>query len=272
MLNGPWKTGDGWEIRRDMEIPFKNEIKRLLDESDDWVEETYDIFNKNNEHFVNLVPLPRSSSKATDNGDKTFDLDESFVFWCLIRKYKLKNILELGTRFGVSTRMMRAAQFTFFPESQTRLYSCDLNEEHRYMHADDFDFIHGDATLLFPHFLEENQIDCLHNDAHPYDLTKLSTQAAIDNETKIMTYHDVSRPEDHSRAHYKKDSFFLTEEEKMKNSTNLAEHGHWERHVVCEMFSKELLENNFVETDQYKIQMFCSLFGLGVVVRKGAVE
>ena len=249
-----------------MEIPYKTEIKRLLDESDEWVEETYDIFNKNNKHFINLVPSPRSSSKRTDNADKTFDLNESFVFWCLVRKYKLKKILELGTHWGVSTRMIRAAQLTFFPDSQTKLYSCDLVKEYRYLHSDDFDFIHGDARDLFPHFLEEKQIDCLCNDAHPYDLIKLSTQAAIDTKTRIMTYHDVSRIEDHPRGPCFKDSFPLSEEEKLEN--NWAEHGHWERHVMCEIFSKELLENNFVETEQYKIQMFCSLFGLGVVVSK----
>ena len=249
-----------------MNVPFKKEIKRLLDENDEWVEETYDIFNKNNEHFIHLVPVPRSASKQTDNADKTLDLNESFVFWCLVRKYKLKNILELGTRFGISTRMIRSAQDTFFPGFKTKLYSCDLVKEYRHIHSDDFDFLNEDAKNLFPHFLEENQIDCLCNDAHPYDLIKLSTQAAIDAKTKIMTYHDVSRKEDHPRGPCFKDSFFLSEEEKLKN--NWAKHGHWERHVMCEMFSKELLENNFVETEQYKIQMFCSLFGLGVVVNK----
>ena len=256
-----------------MNIPFKKEIKRLLDENDEWVEETYDIFNKNSKYFINLVPRPRSSSKRTDNADKTLDLDECFVYWCLIRKYKLKNILELGTRFGTSTRVIRCAQRTFFPDSQTKLYSCDVNKEYRYIHPDEFEFIHRDAKGLFPHFLKENQIDCIHNDAHPYDLIKLSTQAAIDTKIKIMTYHDVSRPEDHPRGSCIKNSFFLSEKEKLEINSNLpfsgiADYGHWERHVICELFSKELLENNFVETEQYKIQMFCSLFGLGVVVNK----
>ncbi|PIQ85379.1 MAG: hypothetical protein COV74_09270 [Candidatus Omnitrophica bacterium CG11_big_fil_rev_8_21_14_0_20_45_26] len=246
------------------EIPFRSEIAKLLSVQEDWLIQTYYEYCLAKANFEPLLPAVRSSRRATDHGGKSLDPHEAFALWCVIKKCKAKRILELGTRFGVSARFFRVAHLFMFGLDDSKIYSCDLNREYRYVNDDDFEFIQGDAKLLFPDILKKNKIDLIFNDAHPYDLTKISVSASLEAQSPIITFHDVGK--NHPRSPFKREAYFLPVNE--RNLINLAEYGPWERHVMAEFFGQNLLDEDFSETDQYRVQIFDSLFGLGVAINK----
>ena len=251
--------------------PFTQELQDLLSVSVEQIENYYNEFERLS--VWRLLPEIGSNSRRTDHSDKTLDIAEAFSFYCVLRHLKATSIIELGTRFGVSSALLHATlveNMKEIPKSRRNatLIGCDLVREFQYIdeQAKYFTFNCGDAHNLFPSILETRQFDCLFNDAHPYTLIKKSTESAIENKVRVLAFHDVGKK--HRRSSFNRESYFLSEEEKIKNNLNLKDYGYWERHVMAEIFGERILDEDSLETVDHKVQIFDSLFGLGIAVRK----
>ncbi|MFQ5437053.1 MAG: hypothetical protein ACE5FD_19515 [Anaerolineae bacterium] len=118
---------------------------------------------------------------------------------------------------------------------------------------------------MLPRLFAGQQIDLLHNDAHPYDLIHWSVQEAIWNHVPVLTFHDVGQVH---RGSFRAESYTLSQEEKIKCCVDWGVYGHWERHVMAELLDERILREDFVENEQWRIQIFDSLFGFGVAIRQ----
>lgn len=260
---------NSFEIKDD--IIFANELQKLLDISFEKIEKYDNEFKSL--PFQGFLPDEASASKKTDNADKTMDLAEAFAFYCILREKNASSILELGTRFGCTAAFFKIVLSINANENgneNKNLVSCDLYKDFRYINEKDFTFLQGDARNLFPAILENGEFDCLFNDAHPYDLIKKSSVDAIDRKVPILAFHDVGK--NHKRSGFDRERYFIPEEQKINcvydSHGTPVEGGHWERHVMAELFSEKLLDDDFVETDEFIVQIFDSLFGLGIAIRK----
>jgi hypothetical protein len=207
----------------------------------------------------------RSATRATDGMSKSLDLAEGFALWALVKHLRPKLVVELGVQYGISSRLWKEALNAYVPNH--RLILCDLEDHRRLIGDDEARFYQEDAAEVLPRLFAEEQVDILHNDAHPYDLIRWSVDEAISHQVPCLTFHDVGRG---PRNPFRVESAHLTQEEKMRQSLNWAEYGLWERHVMAELLSPDLLHHDAATAHGWQVQIFDSLFGFGAALRQPA--
>jgi hypothetical protein len=204
----------------------------------------------------------RSSSRKTDGIAKSLDVAEGFALWALVKHIRPRIVVELGVQYGVSARLWKEALKAYVAEHE--LILCDLHDKRHLINDEECTFLRADARQILPEVFSTGQVGILHNDAHPYDLIYWSVEEALKHDVPVLTFHDVGRG---SRSSFRLESSQLSKEQKLANAEYSAEHGHWERHVMAEIFDREILHRDSVEQKGYRIQIFDSLFGFGVVLR-----
>lgn len=241
-------------------IFFQKELKQLLGCNDDWLVETAAEYRSCAPAWKHLSGL-RSSSKKTDGYAKSLDVAEGFAVWALVKHTRPKVIVELGVQYGVSSRLWKEALKAYVPNHE--LVLCDLEDKRRFIGDDECTFLQADARQVLPKLFASGEVGILHNDAHPYDLIHWSVTEAIRHNVPVLTFHDVGRG---PRTSFKISSSQLSQEEKLANTEYSAQYGHWERHVIAEIFDERILSEDTIITNSHRIQIFDSLFGFGVVL------
>jgi len=239
-----------------------DELKKLLAVDDEWLMETWTEFVHCRRAWV-LLSGWRSPGRASDGVAKSLDVAEGFALWVLVKKMRPSCVVELGVQYGVSSRLWQQAMQTYVPDGQ--LILCDLEDKRRFISDQEATFYAEDARTLLPRLFASQKIDVLHNDAHPYDLIHWSVRAAIENQVPVLTFHDVGRGQ---RGVFKLESYALSHGDKFRHRTDWGVFGAWERHVMAELLDERILREDFVENDQWRIQIFDSLFGFGAAIRQ----
>lgn len=242
-------------------IFFQAELQQFLGCNVPWLAETAAEYRACNAAWMYLSGL-RSSSRRTDGVAKSLDVAEGFAVWALVKHARPKVVVELGVQYGISARLWKEALKTYVPEHE--LILCDLEDRRRFITDQDCTFFKGDARQSLPEVFASLSVDILHNDAHPYDLIDWSVTEALNHHVPILTFHDIGHK--HSRGPFKAESNRLDKKEKLENSTEWGKYGAWERHVMADVFDKRILHEDAVVNDSYRIQIFDSLLGFGVVL------
>ncbi len=243
---------------------FANELKSLFNCNNDWVQETFTEY-RNCQAAWQLLSGLQSANKSTDGFAKSLDIAEGFAVWATVKHVRPATVAELGVQYGISSRLWKEALNQYVPDHELLLF--DLEDKRRFIDNSESTFLCGDAYSLLPEVFQTRTIDLLHNDAHPYSLIDWSVREAIARGVKTFTFHDISGTP--PRNPFKHEGLSLSHKEKLKNDTNWGQYGHWERHVMGTYFDEKILHQNFVENDNYKIQMFESLFGFGIALTQG---
>lgn len=211
------------------------------------------------EHLSGL----HSATRATDGMAKSLDIAEGFALWALVKYLRPRVVVELGVQYGISARLWKEALTAYVP--QHRLILCDLEDHRRLIGGDEAYFYQEDAATLLPRLFKHEAVDILHNDAHPYDLIRWSVEEAMAHQVPCLTFHDVGRG---PRNPFRLESQYLTQEEKTRQRVNWTQYGHWERHVMAELLSPDLLHQDAATGPGGKVQIFDSLFGFGAALRR----
>jgi hypothetical protein len=242
-------------------IFFAAQLKQFLRCDDEWLHQTAQEYAENRAAWENLSGW-QSSSRRTDGVAKSLDVAEGFAVWALVKHLRPPVVVELGVQYGVSSRLWKEALKRYVLAHE--LVLCDLEDKRRFISNDECTFLQADARTVLPDLFASGQVGILHNDAHPYDLIKWSVQMGLEHQVPVFTFHDVGRG---PRGPFKRSSYALSSNLKMQHNVNWSEYGHWERHVMAELFDETILDRDSVENSHYRLHLFDSLFGLGVVQR-----
>lgn len=243
---------------------FASELAWLIERDSAWMRETAREYAACPEAWRRLSGL-RSQRRLTDGYVETLDVAEGFALWALVKHLRPRAVVELGTQFGISARLWKEALKVYVPEHT--LYLCDLEDRRRFIADRDATFLQGDARVLLADLFKRETVDVLYNDAHPYDLIRWSLDEGIVHNVRCFAFHDVGGRELRGWP-FLLESGTLSAEERMANSTNYPTYGHWERHCMAEAFSADILTANAAENAEWKLQIFDSLFGFGVALRR----
>lgn len=244
------------------QVFFGQELKQLLGCADKWLADTAIEYRDCSMAWRHLSGL-RSPSRKTDGFAKSFDVSEGFALWALVKHVRPKVVVELGVLHGVSSRLWKEALKAYVPDHE--LILCDLEDKRELIDDSECTFLKGDARRVLPRLFASEDVGVLHNDAHPYGLVHWSVTEALSYAVPLLTFHDVGRG---ARGPFRVGSSQLDREQRLANSENWAQCGHWERHVMAEVFGEHILYADEAESDAYRIRVFDSLFGLGVALQK----
>ena len=252
------------EWTQPQKVFLSDSIMWLTGRTRQWVEETAAEYRASHDSWIHLSGL-RSPDGRSDGVSKSMDVAEGFAAWALIKHLRPYVVVELGTRFGVSARLWKDALNLYSPNH--RLYLCDLVDLRRYIGEDEAIFMQGDAIASLQNILQKERVDILFNDAHPYKLIGDSLELGIAHNVPCFAFHDVGGRKLRGGP-YHAESASLTKEERLAHEFDFDAVGHWERHCMAEYFDERILYADAVETDKWLMQVFDSLFGLGVIMRQ----
>lgn len=241
-------------------IFFQQELGQLCVCNDDWLSETALEYRACPAAWKYLSGL-RSPSRKTDGFGKSLDVAEGFAAWALVKWLRPQVIVELGVQYGISARLWKEALKTYVIDHE--LILCDLDDHRLFITDDECTFLQGDAYKMLPEVFASRQVDLLHNDAHPYSLTRWSVEEGRRQGVDVFTFHDIGRQK---RGPFQLKGANLSSDEKLTHDTDYGSCGHWERHVIAEVFDERFLRTNTVVGEGYRIQAFDSLFGFGAVL------
>ncbi len=236
---------------------FTPELEYLLGCDDHWLHTTALEYY----HSQSWQRLSAANSVLV----KTLDVAEGFALWALVKWLRPGVVVEVGTQYGYSARLWKDALKTYVPEHE--LILCDLKDKRHLIGDDESTFIEGDARQTLPPILATRQVDLLYNDAHPYSLTRWSVEEGLRQGVTAFAFHDVGRGK---RGPFQLKGAALSPQEKAANDLNWAEFGHWERHVMADLFDEQLLYTDAASSRGFRVQIFDSLFGFGVVLRQSS--
>lgn len=250
------------------QIFLHHELQQLLGCNGAWLQETAREYHDCPAAWRLLSGL-HSASRQTDGYAKSLDVAEGFALWALIKHQRPAVVVELGSQYGISARVWKEALKRYVPQHE--LILCDLSDNRRFINDTECTFLKGDARETLKEVYATRQVHLLHNDAHPYDLIHWSLAEGLRQQIPIFTFHDVGGYKLRGGP-FKPESATLSQAEKLKYNENYGPYGTWERHVMAEVFDQRLIQEDFVVTPTWRMQIFDSFFGFGVVLRTDRIQ
>jgi len=189
--------------------------------------------------------------------DKSLSLKESFVLYVVSQLFGVKNISELGVRYGISTRFwlntVQGCQLTGY--DLKKLY----NKRLKPIKSSNFKFIQGDVSRLFDY---SQKTDLIFYDVHPYKITYKIAKKSKD-QVNIHCFHDVG-----------KDCFKVNSADiaVSKRQSCSEKHGWWERHVMSDVFNKAIAHTDISIGDNWRSLIIDDRYGIGIVLNNSLVE
>jgi len=231
------------------------DIAGLLQRSEEQIETLWS-------DYQGLMAAKRHVSELGQVG--TLSSEEAFVIHCLAATFRPPALIEIGTHQGKSTRRILDSLGRL--QLQTRVTCFDIEDLVRY-------FDPGEATLLLRDVTDSVEQDILDRyapgiiylDAHPWRLLKNVIVAVLRREDWLLAIHDCSPILCNPRMTIPKD----------EPSLITARTGHWERHVLAEVFGlDDPLDTrlNELETDTHLMRVFGTQHGLGLVMPKAMLS
>lgn len=244
-------------------IFFQPELRFLLQVDETWLQQTAAEYRGCMAAWQHLSGL-KSASRQTDGVAKSLDVAEGLALWATVKHFRPRVVVELGTQHGVSARLWKEALKKYVPDHE--LILCDIEDVRRLIGDSEATFLLGDARQTLQQVFATRKVDLLFNDAHPYDLIRWSVEEGLKHAVPVFAFHDVGRH--HSRNTFKVESASVPLTKRYVESENWATYGAWERHVMGEVFDQRILTQDAVEMPTARMQVFDSLFGLGIVAAR----
>jgi hypothetical protein len=242
---------------------FRDDLRALLGCDDDWLLATAREYRACPAAWRLLCAL-RSPSSKTDGIALSLDVAEGFAAWALVKHVRPRVVLELGTLFGVSARLWKEALKAYVPGHE--LILVDIADERRFVMDGEARFVLRDGREAVPDICAAQPVDLLFIDAHPYDVVETAVRAARQHGVRALAFHDVGRG---PRGLFRQSSASATRAERLRDDgPDFLTYGTWERHVMAETFSAKLLDEDRAESPTHTVQVFDSLFGFGVALRR----
>jgi len=194
--------------------------------------------------------------KKTFKQDKSLSMQEAFALYLVSTLYDVKHVAEIGVRYGISTRFWLAA----LPGCAVTGYDLkklyNKRKKLKPIKSPNFNFIQGDVNKTW----RESKYDLIFYDAHPYDLTyKLATE--MKDKVKIHCFHDVGS------LCFKKESSNIPREERIEIDVA----GHWERHVMAEVFTPCIKDEIFAVNDEWRSIIIDDKYGVGITINNSLI-
>lgn len=244
-------------------IFFHRELAALLGRDDEWIRQTANEYRACPAAWRRLSTL-RSPRAETDGYARSLDVAEGFAAWALVKHGRPRLVVEIGTQHGVSARLWKESLNRYVPGHE--LILIDLMDERRFIEDHEARFLKGDGCAHLRQIMATRNVDLLYNDAHPYELITQTVEAGLQKKVGILAFHDISRG---PRGSFRVESAKVARAERLRHDgPNYETYGTWERHVMAETFGAALLTEDHLETSTHVIQIFDSLFGFGVALRK----
>ncbi len=190
---------------------------------------------------------------------KTLCIEEAFIIYVILSLFPPKAIVEIGTQYGKSTR--RIIDIKNLLRLESNIVCFDIANQVKHFNPDEARLMLKDVTLTFQEdVLKTYGSGFIYFDAHPYHLIKNAVHGIIENSDWIIAMHDCGRGLCNPRMEQSKDD---------PNISSLT--GHWERHVLAEIFGisdplSPALED--ITTTTHALKIFETPHGLAVITPK----
>jgi hypothetical protein len=196
---------------------------------------------------------------------KTLNFDEAFVIFATLSVLDPRGpIVEIGTQHGRSTR--RVLDMLGLLERRREVICFDIEDQVDSFSSEEATLRIEDLTGRFREtVLDQIAPGLVYLDAHPYHLTKEVITDVLDHaDGCVLAIHDCGRALCNPNMELDKDDLNIT------SAT-----GHWERHVLCEVFGVAdpmTDEIDHQETRTHSLTIMQTTHGLGVIVPRRMTE
>ena len=194
----------------------------------------------------------------------TLSSEEALVLHCLCARFQPPEFIEIGTHQGKSTR--RILDSIAHLQLETRLTCYDIEDLVEHFSPDEATLLLHDVTdTVEPDILDRYAPGIIYLDAHPWHLLKNVIAAVLRRQDWLLAIHDCSPILCNPKMTISK----------AEPSLITARTGHWERHVLAEVFGlDDPLDPrlNALETDTHMLRIFGTQHGLGVLLPKALLS
>ena len=205
-----------------------------------------------------LVERERYSLRLGEIGATSSE--EAFVIHCLLEQFGPRHLIEIGAYEGGSTR--RIVDSIGELGLGTRVTTYDIVDLVKHFRPEEAELRLQDVT----HTFERDVLACyepgiIYLDAHPWALLQNAIRGVLAREDWILLVHDCSPVLCNPRMTIPKDEPRLIS----------ARTGHWERHVLADVFGKSdpldpALDS--LETDSHSLRIFGTQHGIALLMPK----
>jgi hypothetical protein len=196
---------------------------------------------------------------------KTLSMEEAFILYVVFRQYRPKSVIEIGTQYGKSTRRLIDMHKLTLSSNPNEIVCFDVEDQVQFFEKNEAKLVLKDVTNSAQQtILDSFEPGIIYLDAHPYHLLKNVIRAVIDNGKWIIAIHDCAPGLCNPKMKLKKDDLNIT-----------SKTGHWERHVLAEIFGvRDVLSNelNKLEIKTHKLQIFDTPHGLALITPKSVFQ
>ena len=151
--------------------------------------------------------------------------EEAMLCYFAMERFRPELIVEIGTQYGVSTRKIIDIRNHLGIEANIECY--DIEDQVKYFAADEATLnVQDVSSHLREEIFSKSSNGYLHLDAHPYYLTKDAILEAMRGKDWVVTVHDCGKGLCNPKMEISRD-----QPELISSQT-----GHWERHVLADVF------------------------------------
>jgi hypothetical protein len=263
-LTGGRTAGAGGEYR--LVFPRRVDHRRLLRETAGLLGADRELVRQ---WFDEYRRLHRERGYAERFGErKTLNFEEAFIVYAILAHTRPGGpIVEIGTQYGRSTRRILDMLPALGLENEVVCF--DIEDQVNAFEPGEARLVIEDLTGNFRRrVLDDLSPSLVYLDAHPYYLTReviLDVLEHSDDCTLVM--HDSGRALCNPNMTISRDD----------PSSITSATGHWERHVLCEVFDiADPMDDDidYQETPTHRLRIFATIHGLAVIVprRTGTPE
>ena len=188
---------------------------------------------------------------------KTLCFEEAFLLFLAATIVRPQQVVEIGTQYGKSTR--RIIDMLNYLGLESSVTCFDIIDAIRYVGADEIDLQIEDVTDTFTEqVLTPLSPSLIYLDAHPYHLLK---NVILEYLQWSLTHPSILAIHDCSPNLYAPFMWISKDDPGAITSRT----GHWERHVLAEIFKKPNNSLDTLQTNTHRLQIFGTPHGLAMI-------
>ncbi len=185
---------------------------------------------------------------------KHLSTEEAFIIYCLLQRYPVSSIVEIGTQFGKSTR--RLIDIKKRLGLNIPVHTFDIKDMVKYFTSDEATLHVKDVTHSFKKdVLDAFPSGLLNVDVHVYALLENIFRHVIEDGRWLVAIHDCGM------GLYNPHMPFRHSQSEFITSTS----GVWMRHVLAKVFDAPQEKLADCTKNGYRLRIFGTQHGLGVL-------
>jgi hypothetical protein len=239
-----------------LEFPRRVSRRRLLRELADLIGADLSEVRGWFEEYEHLHRRQRYAQRFGER--KTLNFEEAFAIYAVLaHRRPTQPVVEIGTQHGRSTR--RILDMLKQLGLSNDVVCFDVADQVQDFEPDEAELRIEDLTGRFREVVMEGiEPSLVFLDAHPYHLTREVITEVLDRDVCVLAIHDCGRALCNPNMAIEKDD---------PNITSAT--GHWERHVLCEVFGVEDPMSDDIDhqvTPTHALRILQTAHGLGLIV------